>query len=89
LLDIGHILTSWTCAVSGYHKVINPGIKDTPQRKNVKAYTLLYKQALCPQQPSILLVRSSWSVPEAGTISYHAYHARLETKMGEGGKRKE
>ena len=50
-----HILTSQTHAVSNYHGVINFNKESAPQRRNMKICTLLYKQALHPQQLSAQL----------------------------------
>ena len=55
LLRHRHALASWTHATSNYHGVINLGREDIPRRRNMKICTLLYKQALQPQQPLTLM----------------------------------
>jgi hypothetical protein len=52
LLRLRCTLASWILALSDYHGINNFGREDIPQRRNMKLYTLLYKQALCLQQPS-------------------------------------
>jgi hypothetical protein len=54
LKGISHTSTSQSHAVSDYLGVVNINREDIPQR-NVKIGTLLYTQALCPQQPLPLM----------------------------------
>ena len=55
ILNISHTLTSRTPAVSDYLGVIIHSRESITQRKNMEICKLLYKRALCPQQPSTLV----------------------------------
>ena len=72
-----HTLASQTPAVSNYHGVINLVREDINQRRNMKMCTLLYKQALHPQQPPTLVqAHSLLTVPRVGTMSHPPYHGQ-------------